>query len=73
MIIEGDLEDWSEEYSEERAYGTQKNLEGAHYRREQREPWVDQKQCYNAKGIPTPEIRNQIANIRKRYRKDLCS
>ena len=43
MIIEGDLEDWSEEYSEERAYGIQKNLEGAH-----------QKQCYatTPRGFP---------------------
>lgn len=54
MIIEGDLEDWSEEFSEERAYGIQKNLEGAHYRREQREPWADQKQCYatTPRGFP---------------------
>ena len=73
MIVEGDLEDQSEECSEDRAYGIRKNLEGAHDRREQREPWVDQKQYYNAKGIPTPEIRNQIVNIRKRYGKDLCS
>lgn len=74
MIVGGDLEDRSEEESEARAHGIQNDLEGAHFRREQREPWADHKQaCYNdAKAIPTPEIRNQIAHIRKRYGRDLA-
>lgn len=71
-VVGEDFEqDWREEDSAETFFQGQPSLEGAHRRIEQRKPWEDPRQAYhNAKGIPTLQIQNQIANIRKPYAKN---
>lgn len=73
MDVRGHFEqDRGGEDSLERVSWKRQELEGAH-RRGQREPLDDQKQAYyKAKGIPNPEIQNQIANTRKRYSMSLA-